>query len=283
MGFAAVSAREAEVLDALGENRTNAEIATALFISVRTVESHVSSLLRKLDVSDRQALARLALQVTPAPVLVGAPSPFTSFVGRRHEAQQLRDSLARDRLVTLTGPGGIGKTRLAIEVATTATGSAGWFIDLLPVGPEWVVQTVAEAVGVSEQSGRTLEEAVIGALLGQSGLLVLDNCEHVLDAVGELTGRLLRSCPSLRILATSREPVSLPGEHVVPLGPMPITSARGPGDAALLFAERAAAAGAQADPEDPTIQEICVPARSDTTGHRAGRGAVRVGGSQPSL
>lgn len=105
MGFAAVSAREAEVLDALGENRTNAEIAAALFISVRTVESHVSSLLRKLDVSDRQALARLALQVTPAPVLVGAPSPFTSFVGRRHEAQQLRDSLARDRLVTLTCPG----------------------------------------------------------------------------------------------------------------------------------------------------------------------------------
>ena len=67
--------------------------------------SHVSSLLRKLDVSDRQALARVALQVTPAPVLVGAPSPFTSFVGRRHEAQRLRDSLARDRLVTLTGPG----------------------------------------------------------------------------------------------------------------------------------------------------------------------------------
>ncbi|MDA8043855.1 MAG: LuxR C-terminal-related transcriptional regulator [Actinomycetota bacterium] len=257
MGFAGVSAREAEVLDALGRNRTNTEIAAELFISVRTVESHVSSLLRKLDAADRQTLARLARQATPAPELVGAPSPFTSFVGRRHEAGQLRDLLARARLVTVAGPGGIGKTRLVVEVATTAARSPGWFVDLLPVGPEWVVRTVAEVVGVSEQSGRTLEDEVVAALSGQSGLLVLDNCEHVLDAVGELAGRLLPSCPALCILATSREPISIPGEEVVTLGPMPVTSAGAAGDAAVLFAERAAAAGAPADPDDPTVQEIC--------------------------
>ncbi|HLI01913.1 MAG TPA: LuxR C-terminal-related transcriptional regulator [Acidimicrobiales bacterium] len=261
MGPGAVSVREAEVLDALGRNRTNAEIAAELFISVRTVESHVSSLLRKLDAPNRQALARRAVPAGSS--FVGAPGVFTSFVGRRRETEQLTAALQRSRLVTLTGPGGIGKTRLAVEVATSAPnraaagGPAGWFVDLLPARPEWVVQTVAAAVGVAEQPGRSLVDTVVAALSRQSGLLVLDNCEHVLDAAGELTGRLLRSCPSLRILATSREPISIPGEHVVTLGPMPVTADGRAGDAALLLAERSAAGGAPVDPEDPTVQEIC--------------------------
>lgn len=257
MGHAAVSAREAEVLEAIGRNRANAEIAAELFISVRTVESHVSSLLRKLNVSDRQALARLAVPATPAPVLIGAPSTFTSFIGRREEMQRLRDLLAESRLVTLTGPGGVGKTRLAVEVATGASGSPGWFVDLLPVGPEWVVRAVAGVIGVSEQADRNLDEALGDALSRRSGLLVLDNCEHVLDAVAELTGTLLSSCPSLRVLATSREPISLPGEHILTLAPLPLSAAGKAGDAAMLFAERAAAAGGSADPDDPIVQEIC--------------------------
>jgi predicted ATPase/DNA-binding CsgD family transcriptional regulator len=252
-----VSNREAEVLEALRRNRTNAEISAELFISVRTVESHVSSLLRKLGAPDRQGLARLAQQAAPAPTLAGAPSTFTSFVGRRREAEQLRTTLASARLVTLAGPGGIGKTRLVVEVATSASESPGWFVDLLPVGEAWVVQTVADALGVSERADQSLEDAVVGFLSGRTGLLVLDNCEHVLDAVGELTARLLRSCPTLRILATSREPISIPGEQVVTLGPLPVTRDGAAAEAAVLFAERAAAAGLSANPEDPIVQEIC--------------------------
>ena len=129
-----MSAREAEVLAALGEHLTNAEIAARLFISVRTVESHVSSMLRKLEVSDRRGLAAIAATLHPAPATVprtGArdavaslPSPLTSFVGRLAERAGLAAALAADRLVTAVGPGGVGKTRLALSVASDQIGRA---------------------------------------------------------------------------------------------------------------------------------------------------------------
>ena len=120
-----VSARESEVLAALGEHLTNAEIGARLFISVRTVESHVSSLLRKLQVNDRRDLAAVAATLRPAaasgsgaPSAVAAPlpSPLTSFVGRVAERAALIDALDAHRLVTAVGPGGVGKTRLALSV-----------------------------------------------------------------------------------------------------------------------------------------------------------------------
>jgi DNA-binding CsgD family transcriptional regulator len=117
---AGVSAREAEVLAALGEHLTNAEIGARLFISVRTVESHVSSLLRKLQVADRRALAAAAATTPSAPgtrpdaattVAAPLPSPLTPFVGRVPERAALIDALREHRLVTAVGPGGVGKTR----------------------------------------------------------------------------------------------------------------------------------------------------------------------------
>ena len=117
-----VSAREAEVLAAIAEHLTNAEIAGRLFISVRTVESHVSSLLRKFQVADRRALETVAARLQPVsaePDRVAAvlPSPLTSFVGRVTERAALAEALAAHRLVTAVGPGGVGKTRLALCVA----------------------------------------------------------------------------------------------------------------------------------------------------------------------
>src|SRR5262249_36268693 len=120
-----VSAREAEVLAAVAEHLTNAEIAERLFISVRTVESHVSSLLRKLQVSDRRGLALAAPAVLEAgrasrhadPSAPALPRPLTSFVGREREVSDLVQALGEHRLVTAVGPGGTGKTRLAIQVA----------------------------------------------------------------------------------------------------------------------------------------------------------------------
>jgi predicted ATPase/DNA-binding CsgD family transcriptional regulator len=257
-----VSAREAEVLTAVGANLTNTEIAAKLFISVRTVESHVSSLLRKLDAPDRRALARIAARSTgPGRSLGGAPVSFTSFVGRRAEGEQLREALAGFRLVTLVGPGGIGKTRLAVEVGQMkAADLDAWFVDLVPVGPEWVLQAVAAALGLADRPNQTLEEVIQGALAlaGRPGLIVLDNCEHVLDAVGAFVGWLLRSSPAVTVLATSREPIGIPGEHVVGLGPLALTAGDGgPAEAAVLFADRAASAGATVRPADGQVADLC--------------------------
>ncbi len=117
MSSPAISAREAEVLALLGEHLSNAEIGDRLFISVRTVESHVSSLLRKLELSDRRALSRRAAELArtepsrPAPTL---PAPLTTFIGRVRERADLGETVKTHRQVTAVGPGGVGKTRLAL-------------------------------------------------------------------------------------------------------------------------------------------------------------------------
>ena len=166
---AGVSAREAEVLAALGEHLTNAEIAARLFISVRTVESHVSSLLRKLQVDDRRALAaaagpcalhrrRAGLGHTVA-VAAGLPSPLTSFVGRAAERAALADALGARRLVTAVGPGGVGKTRLALSVVADVAdrfADGVWFVDLVPVtDTAMIAAAITAALGLGERQGRS--------------------------------------------------------------------------------------------------------------------------------
>ncbi len=165
---AGVSAREAEVLAALGEHLTNAEIAARLFISVRTVESHVSSLLRKLGVNDRRALAAAAATVSPAPsaVALPLPSPLTSFVGRVAERTELAAAIAARRLVTAVGPGGVGKTRLALSVVAEVAGrfaDGAWYVDLVPVtGPAMVAPAIAAPLGLGERQGRSSEDTASG-------------------------------------------------------------------------------------------------------------------------
>lgn len=261
-----ISPREAEVLTLVGEQLTNPEIAARLYISVRTVESHVSSLLRKLDVDDRRALAALAA-AGPADVappatgdegggrLRGAPEAFTTFVGRDDDLQAVTSALGDARLVTLTGPGGIGKTRLAIEVGNRSATPRAWFVDLVPAAPNTVIEAVAAALGVADRPNQSLIQVVCDSLIERPGLLVLDNCEHVLDAVATTAERLLRWSPEVVVLATSREPIGLPGERVVPVAPLGVD---GHGGAVTLLRERALAAGAVLGPaEDAAVVEIC--------------------------
>ncbi|NUT43288.1 MAG: ATPase, partial [Thermoactinospora sp.] len=135
-----ISEREAEVLSALGQRLTNAEIARKFHISVRTVESHVSSLLRKYGVADRRALAALAGTVAPGTEqVVGLPAARSTFVGRLDEQAAVAAACKESRLVTLLGPGGVGKTRLATVVAGSL-GYGGAFVDLVPVRSDFVVQ-----------------------------------------------------------------------------------------------------------------------------------------------
>lgn len=254
-----VSAREAEVLAAVGEHLTNAEIAAHLFISVRTVESHVASLLRKLQVGDRRALAAIAANPhtevetssgspTPAAVAAPLPSRLTSFVGRVAERAALADALDGHRLVTAVGPGGVGKTRLALSVAADANDrfvDGVWYVDLVSVSdPMMIAPAIAAALGLGEYQGRSAEDTVLGWLTGVQTLVVLDNCEHLLDGVVGLLERLLAGSPGLTVLATSRARLLVPFEWVFAVPGLSFEADdRGPGDAVELFLARAAAAG----------------------------------------
>jgi len=239
---AEVTAREAEVLALVARHLTNAQIAEALFISDRTVESHVSSLLRKLQLPDRRSLARHAEAIPGLVVTPGRralPVPVTSFVGRTAERAALAAALAERRMVTATGPGGVGKTRLALSVAAEAgpeRRDGVWFVDLVHQSdPAMVAAAVAQVVGVPEQSTSSLDLALVAALAGRDALLVLDNCEHVLDGVRECVERILPGCPDIRVLATSRTRLLMPYEWVYAVPGL------SPGDAVGLFTARVAA------------------------------------------
>lgn len=258
MSTPAVSAREAEVLALLGEHLSNAEISARLFISVRTVESHVSALLRKLDEPDRRALSRRAAELAradrprPAPAL---PEPLTAFIGRTRERAELAEAVKTRRQVTAVGPGGVGKTRLALAVAADAAGDFAdgvWFVDLAPVtDPGRVGAAIATAVGVGEQPGRGIDESVLAALADRQALLVLDNCEQIRDGVAPFLERLLVACPGLRVLATSRARMLVPFEWVFPVPPLS-GDGGAESEAVTLFLERAAAVG---PPPEPAVRD----------------------------
>ncbi|BCJ30459.1 ATP-binding protein [Actinocatenispora sera] len=246
----AVSAREAEVLRLLGEHLSNAEIAARLVISVRTVESHVSSLLRKLDAPDRRALARYAPPVGGRAPL---PAPVTSLVGRGRERAELAGLLVEHRQVTAVGPGGVGKTRLALSVAAQlADGYADGvgFVDLVPVTePGLVAAAVADACGLGERPGVGMVESVLADLADRRMLLVLDNCEQVREAVAPFVERLLAACPRVTVLATSRAPLSAPYEQVYRVPPLSLAGGADSEAVALFVARAGAAAGRRPGPE----------------------------------
>ncbi|MFB4316817.1 LuxR C-terminal-related transcriptional regulator [Actinomadura sp. 21ATH] len=247
-----VSAREAEVLAAVGRHLTNVQIAHRLHISVRTVESHVSSLLRKYGVPDRRALAILAAQERTGEEdrpMAGLPAARTSFVGRAAELAEIEAAIGTARLVTLLGPGGAGKSRLA-AVAAAASRHGGAFVDLVPVRGGFVAQAVAAALGVTESPRTPLEAGIAERLGRRRALLVLDNCEHLLDAAAGFADRILAACPGTRILATSRERLGVPGERIVRVGPLS-------SDAEALFADRARAADPDFTADPGTLAEIC--------------------------
>jgi predicted ATPase/DNA-binding SARP family transcriptional activator/DNA-binding CsgD family transcriptional regulator len=144
------------------------------------------------------------------------PTPRTSFVGREREMVEIKRELAMTRLLTLTGAGGSGKTRLALEIARDLAGTYSegvWFVDLAPLSePDLVPQALAATLEIQEQPGRPLTETLLKVLHSKNLLLVLDNCEHLIEAMGTLIDLLLTRCPGVRVLATSREPLGVEGE-----------------------------------------------------------------------
>jgi predicted ATPase/DNA-binding SARP family transcriptional activator/DNA-binding CsgD family transcriptional regulator len=156
----------------------------------------------------------------------GLSVPRTSFVGRGHELTKIKRALGMTRLLTLTGTGGSGKTRLALEVATELAGAYPdgiWFVELAGISEaELLPQVVAAALGVGEQPGRSRAQACADVLLDKRALLVADNCEHVVEATARLLDFLLSSCSHLRVLATSREPLGVRDETLFSVPPLPV-------------------------------------------------------------
>src|SRR6266511_854857 len=194
---AGVTRRELEVLRCLVQRLSNREVADRLSVSVRTVESHVSSLLAKLGAGSRAELAALgaALLDQAARPATNLPSRLTSFVGRARELEEVAALLGSGRLLTLTGPAGTGKTRLALEVArTTADGYADgvWLAELasLPEGSA-VADRLLAALGGQQVPGRSPVETLVAFAPGRRALLVVDNCEHLLAEVATVVRALL--------------------------------------------------------------------------------------------
>lgn len=200
------------------------------------------------------------------------PQPLTRFIGREREIADGQARLARSRLVTITGPGGAGKTRLAREIALRIADAAEypvWWVELAPItDPGLVPQIVATVLGLREAQGQDWVEALVAELKPRKLLLVLDGCEHLIEAVARLVGSLLRACPELRCLAASQEPLGIIGESVLSTPPMGLPDPRRvPGldelkeyEALRLFADRAATAlpGFALDAHNaPLIAQIC--------------------------
>ncbi len=181
------------------------------------------------------------------------PAQLTSLVGREQEISEVGRLLAEHRLLTLTGPGGCGKTRLALAVGAGIVGGfedGVWLVELASLSdPDLIAQEVASVLGVREQHDLSLEQALAEHLGARRVLLILDNCEHLIDACAELAGFLLRACPDLRILATSREALGITGEVAWPVPPLsfpdlrhlPAAEGLERYEAAKLFADRSVA------------------------------------------
>ncbi len=216
----------------------------------------ISSSRWSRDVEELVAALEGRKRAQPTRRLSNLPLALTSFVGRGHELDQLVDLQSRSRLLALVGPGGVGKTRLAIQLANHVQGKFAdgvWLVELAPIiDGDLVPQAVAAALGVPEQADRALIATLTDHLRDRETLLVLDNCEHVIEAAARLAETLVRACPRLNLVITSREPLNVPGEVTWWVPSLDET------DAIQLFLDRAGSVGyTPAGDGLPTVAGIC--------------------------
>jgi predicted ATPase/class 3 adenylate cyclase len=197
------------------------------------------------------------------------PGQPTHFVGRVDELGRVRSAVDQSRLVTLTGVGGVGKTRLALQAAaelSPAFPDGAWVVELAGlIEPGLVAPNVAAVLGVQTPAGRSVEDCLADAFGARDTLVVLDNCEHVIGAAAELALRLVSSPGTSRVLATSREGLGVPGERVIAVPPLSVPPTDAPGlvlasDAVRLFVERAADARdgfSVGEADAPTLARLC--------------------------
>ena len=286
-GATPLSRREREVAGLVAEGLTDRQIADRLFISPRTAEGHVQNIRNKLVLDNRAQIATWATMhgLTPLGMPAGAPAEATphnlpaqptSFVGRERELGEIRRLLQRARLLTVTGPGGCGKTRLVLQAAGDVLHrhpDGVWFVDLSPVNdPNVVPRELAGALGVGDREAADPLEAVAAELAGGRGrrqcLVILDNCEHLVASCAAAVDRLLRASRHVTFVCTSREPLHVAGEAVWQLEPLSLPSVDGAlfaeqvsrAEAVQLFVERAALSdpGFELDEANaPDVARLC--------------------------
>jgi predicted ATPase/DNA-binding CsgD family transcriptional regulator len=225
-----LSNRERQVAFLVRDGLTDREISQKLVISLRTAEWHVEQIFNKLGLTSRAQVAvwaeRHAMSTEggngePAlNALHNLPLQLTSFVGRRHEIAHIQELLSNTRLLTITGVAGVGKTRLALMVAERLVEQhvkcrdGVWVVELAGLSdPRLVAQNVASALGIRERVGRPIQDTVIEQLKPRQLVLVLDNCEHLIEGCADVVEGILRACPQVMVLATSREVLHVPGER----------------------------------------------------------------------
>jgi predicted ATPase len=193
--------------------------------STGPIEAHLTDLVTRLQqnlesLPEPTAAMRTTLDTRPK----NFPAQFSSFVGREGELRSLREALAANRLVTITGMGGIGKSRLALRLGESIAPrfrDGTWLVELARIeDSRLIAQAVAGAIGIREDPQQRIDETLLQALAAKQALLVLDCAEHLLSEVAALATRLLQRCPDVRVLVTSREPLHVAGEHVEPLRPL---------------------------------------------------------------
>lgn len=245
--------RDSEALDSYHDLRKQLADDLGIDPSTDLADLYQAILTQAPELADVPA----APVATPSRPRTNLPVALTELIGRQDAVPQVESLLHQGRMVTLTGPGGVGKTRLAVEVAprlSTAAVDGVWLVELAAIDPgregasARVVEVISKLLGIGWQDSTAepedLIEGLAAALRSRELLLVLDNCEHVIDEVAELSVLLLRAAPRLRILATSREPLGIAGELVWPVPPLdlPGSTATEDSSAVRLFVARVAAA-----------------------------------------
>ncbi|WP_034382716.1 BTAD domain-containing putative transcriptional regulator [Herbidospora cretacea] len=250
----AATGRPAEALAAYEEARRLLDEELGTIPSEELTAAYTAVLRGELPAASRPS-EQAPEAHDPAPERVGVPVQFTELVGREAELAAIREMMSAARLVTLTGPGGTGKTRLAAEACAHAA-SPVYFVELAPLADAAELpQAVLSTLGLRE--GRLLKQGaqpvadpvdrIVAGIGDRPMLIVLDNCEHLVEASAAFAGRLLAACPGLRILATSREPLAIAAERLCPIPPLALPPSGVDPAAALsspsvrLFADRAAA------------------------------------------
>jgi predicted ATPase/class 3 adenylate cyclase len=200
-------------------------------------------------------------------LLNNLPAQLSTFIGRDRELSDVRALAESSRMVTLTGAGGCGKTRLSLQVAAEMLDGAGdgvWLVELAAVSdPDAVPSAISGALGIAPRPGRPALEALLDALGPQDILIVLDNCEHLIDACAKTADSLVRRCPRVHLVATSREPLGITGETIYRVPSLSLPASDGPGsvtpessDAVALFVDRARAQGAGLTVNEETLPVI---------------------------